>query len=156
MLKIFQARLSQYVNWELPDVQAGFRKGRGTMDQIANICWSIEKAMETPSSYVALTMQKPLTVWITTNHGKFLKRWKYQTLAPVTWTVLPVSWETYMQVTKEQFELDMEQWTGSKSGKHYIEAIYCHPAFLTSMQSKSCEMPCWMNHSLESRLPGGV
>ena len=61
-----------------------------------------------------------------------------------------------MQVTKEEFELDMEQWTGSKSGKHYIEAVYCHSAFLTSMQSKSCEMPGWMNHNLESRLPGGI
>ena len=56
MLKILQARLQQYLNHELPDVQAGFRKGRGTIDQIANICWSIEKARETPSSYVSLTM----------------------------------------------------------------------------------------------------
>ena len=80
MLKILQARLQQYMNCELPDVQAGFRKGKRTRDQIANIRWIIEKAREfqkesTPSS---LTTLKPLTVWITTNCGKFIKRWEYQ------------------------------------------------------------------------------
>ena len=81
MLKILQARLQQYVNHELPDVQAGFRKGRGTKDQIANICWIIEKAREftQTSTSASLTMLKPLTVWITTNCGKFFKRWEYQT-----------------------------------------------------------------------------
>ena len=73
MLKIIQARLQQYVNHELPDVQAGFRKGRGTRDQIANIHWVIEKAREfqKTSSSALLTMPKPLTVWITINSGKF-------------------------------------------------------------------------------------
>ena len=75
MLKILQARLQQYVNLELPDVQAGFRKGRGTRDQIANICWIMEKAREFQSISALLTMPKPLTVWITTNCGKFLNRW---------------------------------------------------------------------------------
>ena len=70
MLKILQARLHQYVNRELPDVQAGFRKGRGTRDQIANIRWIIEKARKTSIS-VLLTLPKPLTVWITINCGKF-------------------------------------------------------------------------------------
>ena len=80
MLKILQARLQQYMNHELPDVQDGFRKGRGTRDQIANICWIIKKAREFQTSTSALlTMPKPLTVWITTNCGKFLKRWEYQT-----------------------------------------------------------------------------
>ena len=82
MLKILQARLQQFVNRELPDVQAEFRKGRGTRDQIANICWLIEKAREfqkKTSISALLTMPKSLTVWITTNCGKFLKRWKYQT-----------------------------------------------------------------------------
>ena len=81
MLKIPQARLQQYVNCELPDVQAGFRKGRGTRDQIANICWIIEKAREFQKNnyFALLTMSKPLTVWITINCGKFFKRWKYQT-----------------------------------------------------------------------------
>ena len=72
MLKILQARLQQYVNHELPDVQAGFRKGRGTRDQIANICWIIKKAREFQKSSISalLTMPKPLTVWITINCGK--------------------------------------------------------------------------------------
>ena len=109
MLKILQARLQQYVNRELPDIQAGFRKGRGTRDQIANIRWIIEKQESSRKTSISalLTMPKPLTVWITTNCGKFWKRWEYQT----TW---PACWETYMQVRKQQLELDMEQETGSK------------------------------------------
>ena len=81
MFKILQARLQQYVNCELPDVQAGFRKGRGTRDQIANIHWIIKKAREFQklSISVLLTMPKLLTLWITTNCGNFLKRWEYQT-----------------------------------------------------------------------------
>ena len=73
MLKILQARLQQYVDRELPDVQAGFRKGRGTRDQIANIRWIIEKAREfqKTSTSALLTMPKPLTVWTTINCGKF-------------------------------------------------------------------------------------
>ena len=76
MLKILQARLQQYMNHELPDVQAGFRKGRGTRDQFANILWIIKKAREFQKKYTSplLTAPKPLTVWITTNCGKFLKR----------------------------------------------------------------------------------
>ena len=95
-----------------------------------------------------LTMLNPLTVWITRNCGKF-KRWEYQT----TW---PASWETCMQVKKQQLELDMEQWTGSKLGKEYIKAVYCHPVYLTYMQSKSCEVLGWMKHKLESRLLGEI
>ena len=80
MLKILQARLQQYLNRELPDVQAGFRKGRGTRDQIVNFRWIIKKAREFQRNTSALlTKSKPLTVWITTNCGKFLKRWEYQT-----------------------------------------------------------------------------
>ena len=75
MLKILPARLQQYVNCELPDVQADFRKGRGTRDQIASICWIIKKARELKKkktfTAALLTMPKPLTVWITTNCGKF-------------------------------------------------------------------------------------
>ena len=76
MLRILQAWLQHYVNHELPDIQAGFRKGRGTRDQIANICWIIEKTREfqkKTSTSALLTMPKPLTVWITTNCGKFYK-----------------------------------------------------------------------------------
>ena len=72
MLKILQARLQQYVNREIPDVHAGFRKGRGTRDQIANICWFMEKATEFQKNiYFCFIDYKPLTVWITTNCGKF-------------------------------------------------------------------------------------
>ena len=79
--------------------------------------------------------------------GKFLKRWDYQ-------TTLSVSWETYMQVKKQQLELYMEQLTDSELGKENVKAVYCHPAYLTYMQSTLCEMPGWMKHKLESRLPG--
>ena len=80
ILKIHQARLQQYMNCEIPEVQAGFRKGRGTRDQIANIRWIIEKARDfrKTSTSALLTMPKPLTVWITINCGKFFKRWEYQ------------------------------------------------------------------------------
>ena len=85
MLKILQARFQQYMNHELPDVQAGFRKGRGTRDQIANICWIIEKTREFQKSiyFCFIDYAKPLTVWITKKTGKFLKRWEYQTTLPV-------------------------------------------------------------------------
>ena len=138
MLKFLQVRLQLNVNQELSDVQAGFRKGRETRDQIANIHWIIEKARELQKNiyFASMTMLKPLTVWITTNRGKFLKRWKYQ-------TTLLASWDIYMQIKKQQLEPDMEQWTGSKLGKGYIKAVYYHPAYLTYMQSTSCEMLGW-------------
>ena len=81
MLKILQTRLQQYVSCELPDIQAGFRKGRGTRDQITNMCWIIKKQGHSrkTSTYALLTTSKPLTVWITTNILKLLKRWEYQT-----------------------------------------------------------------------------
>ena len=94
------------MNQELPDEQAGFRKGRGIRDQIANICWIIEKAKELQKNICFIDYTK-VFVWIITNCGKFLKRWEYQT----TW---PASWETYMQVRKQQLELDLEQQIGSK------------------------------------------
>ena len=108
MLKILQAKLQQYVNHELPDVQAGFRKGRGTRDQIANIRWIMEKAREFQKNiyFCFIDFAKALTMW-TTNCGKFWKRWEYQT----TW---PASWEICIQVRKQQLELDMEQQIGFK------------------------------------------
>ena len=104
---------------ELPDVQAGFRKGRETWDQIANIHWIKEKRKKNSrktSTSASLTLLKPLTVWITTYCGKFWKRWEDQT----TW---PASCETFMQVRKQQSELGMEQQTGSKLGKERIVCI---------------------------------
>ena len=86
MHKFLQARLQQYMNCELPDVQAGFGKDRGTRDQITNIRWIIEKAREFQKNiYFCFTdYAKPLTVWVTTNFGKFLKRWEYQNILPVS------------------------------------------------------------------------
>ena len=132
-------------------VQAGFRKGRGTRDQIANMRWIIEKQESSRKTSVSslLTMPKPLIVWTTTDSGKFLKWWEYQT----TW---PDSWEICKQARKQQLELDMEQQTDPKSGKKYVKAVYCHPAYLTYMQSTSWETLGWMKHKLESRLPGEI
>ena len=109
MLKILQARLQQYVNHELPDVQDGFRKDTGTEIKLPASTGSSKKqeSCRKISISALLTMPKSLTVWITINCGKFWKRWEYQT----TW---PASWETYVQVRKQQLELDMEQQTGSK------------------------------------------
>ena len=87
MLKILQARLQQYMNQELPDVQAGFRKGRWTRDQIANIHWIIEKAREFQKNICFIDYAKALTVWITTNYEKFLKRWEYQTTLFASWEI---------------------------------------------------------------------
>ena len=125
MLKILQARLQQYMNWEIPDVQAGFRKGRETRDQIANICWIIEKPIELQKNiyFCFIDYAKAFDCVITTNHGKFFKRWEYQ-------TTLPAFWEICMQVKKQQLEPEMEQQTGSKLGKKYVKAVYCHPAYL--------------------------
>jgi len=132
------------------EVQAGFTKGRRTRDQIANICLIIEKGREFQKNiYSFIVYANVLTVWITTNCGKFLKRWEYQT----TW---PASWEICMQVKKQQLELDMEQQTGSKLGKQYVKAVHCHPAYLTSMQTTSWEMLDQMKHKLEPRLLGEI
>ena len=151
MLKILQARLQQYVNYELPDVQTGFRKAEEPEIKLPTSIGSLKKqeSSKKTSTSALLTMPRLLTVWITTNCGKFLKRWDYQ-------ITLPASWEICMQVRKQQLELDMEQKTGFKSGKEYVEAVYCHPAYLTSIQSTSWEMLGWMMHKLESRLPGEI
>ena len=104
MLKILQARLQQYMNRELPDVQACFRKSRGTRDKLPTPTGSSKKQESSKKTSITalLTMPKPLTVWITTDCGKFFKRWDYQ--AP--W---PASWEICMQVRKQQLELGMAQ-----------------------------------------------
>ena len=108
MLKILQARLQQYVNRELPDVEAGFRKGRGTRNQIANIRWIMEKAREFQKN-IYFCFIDYAKAFDCVDHNKLWKilRWEYQT----TW---PASWEICMQVRKQQLELDMEEQTGSK------------------------------------------
>ena len=109
ILKILQARLQQYVNRELPDVQEGFRKGRGTRDQIANIHWIIKKAREFQKNIHFCFIDYTQSFWLCESQqtGKFFKRWEYQ-------IILPTCWEICMQVKKQQLELDMEQQTDSK------------------------------------------
>ena len=151
MLKILQARLQQYVYGEIPDVQAGFRKGRGTRDQIVNIRWIIKKAREFQKNiyFCCIDYAKAFDC---VDHNKL---WKIlQELGiPDHLTCLLIN----LYAGQEQhLELDMEQQTGSKLGKEYIKALYCHPACLTYMQSTSCEMQGWIKHKLESRLPGEI
>ena len=141
------------MNCELPDIQVGFRKGRGTRGQIANILWIIRKARE---------FQRNIYFWFIDYANSFdcvdhNRLWKIlKEMRKPDQTTWPVSWEICMQVNKQQLDLDMEQPTGSKSGKEYIKAIFCHPAHLTSMQNTSWEMLDWMKHKLESRFPGEI
>ena len=139
MLKILQDRLQQYVYPKLPGVHARFRKGRGIRDEIADTSWIIRKQGNSrkTSTPVLLILWKPLTVWITTNCGKFWKRWEYQ-------PSLSASWETCLQVKKQQLEPYMEELTSSKLGKEYDKAVYSHPVYLTYLQRTSCEMPGWL------------
>ena len=118
------------MNHELSDVQGGFRIGKGTRDQIANIHWIIEKAREFQKNiyFCFIDYTKAFDCVDRNKLWKILKG--YQT-----------TWEICMQVRKQQLELDMEQQTGSKLGKEYIKAVCCHPAYLIHMQNTSCEMP---------------
>ena len=111
MLKTLQARLQQYLNWEILDIKAGLRKGRGTRYQSANIRWIREKAREFQKNIYFIDYAKAFDCVDHNKLRKILKkRWEYQ-------TTLPASWETCMQVKKRQFEQDMEQQTGSKLGR---------------------------------------
>ena len=134
MLKILPARLQQYMNYELPVVQAVLEKAEEQEIKLPTSAGSSKKQESSRKTSISalLTMPESLTVWITINCGKFWKRWEYQT----TW---PASWEICMQVRKQQLEMDMEQQTGSKLGKVYKTAYY-NPAYLTYMQHTSCEM----------------
>ena len=128
MLKILQARLQQYMNRELPYIQAGFRKGRGTRHQIANIHWIIKKAREFQKN-IYFCFINYAKAFDCVDHNKL---WKILNVMgiPDPW---PAWWEVCMQVRKQQLEVDTEQQIGSKSGKEYIKAVYCHPAYLTYM-----------------------
>ena len=118
--------------------------------KLPNNIWIIKKTSEFQKNiYSCFIDYAKVFVWITTNSGKFFKRWEYQ-------TTLPASWEICMQVKKQQLELDMEQQTGSKQEKEYIKAVYCHPVYLTDIQSASWETLGWRKHKLESRLPGEI
>ena len=151
MLKILQARLQQYVNHELPDVQAGFRKGRGTRDQIANIRWIMEKAREFQKNiyFCFIDYAKDFDC---VDHNKLWKILK-ETGIPDHLTCLLrnlcAGQETTVRTghgTTDWFQTE----------KEYVKAVYCHPAYLTSMQSTSSEMMDWKKHKLESRLPAEI
>ena len=132
MLKILHARLQQYMNHEFPAVQAGFRKGRGTRDQIANIRWIIKKAKELQKN-IYFCFTDYANVFECVDHKKLWKILQEMGIPDHLTYLL----RNRMQVKKQQLELDLEQQTGSKTGKEYIKAIYCHPAYLTYMQSTS-------------------
>ena len=144
ILKILQAKLQQYVNCELPDVQAGYRKDRGTKDQIPNIHWIINKTREFQKNIYFCFVDYAKAF----DHVDHRKLWKILQEIVIP-DHLTASWEICMQVRKEQLELDMEQQTGSKSGKEYIKVIYCNPAYSTYMQSTSCKMQDLMKHKLD-------
>ena len=138
------------MNHERPDIQARFRKGRGTRDQIANICWIIKKAREFQKKSISalLTMLKPLTVWITIN-WKILKEVRIPDQLTCLLRNLYAGKEAAGRTGHGTTDL-------IQIGKEYIKAVYCHSAYLTSMWSTLCEMPGWMKLKLESRLPGEI
>ena len=138
------------MNQELPGVQAGFRKGRGIRDQIANIHWITEKEENSrkTSTSALLTMIKPLTMWITTN-------WKILKEMGVPDHLICLLGKLYAG-QEATVRTELEQQIGSKLGKEYIKAVYCHPAYLTYVKNISCKMLGQMNHKLESRLLGEI
>ena len=135
MLKILQVRLQQYVNRELPDVQAGFRKGRGTRDQIANIRWVTKKAREFQENIYFCFIDYTIA-FDYVDHNELWKILQEMGIPDHLICLL----KNLMQVRKQQLELDMEQQTGSKSGKEYVKAVYCHPdyvAYAKNIMSKA-------------------
>ena len=132
MLKLLQARLQQYVNRELPGVQAGFRKGRGTRDQITNICWVIKKARELQKN-IYFCFIDYAKAFDCVDHNQLWKILKEMGIPDHLTCLL----RNLYACQEQQLELDMEQYTGSKQEKEYVKAVYCHPAYLTSMQSTS-------------------
>ena len=146
--QILQARLQQYVN---QNFQAGFRKSRGTSDQTVNIHQIIRKAREFQKNiyFCFIDYAKAFDCM---DHNKLWKSLQEMGIPDR----LPCFLRYVVQVKKQQLELDMEQQTGSKLGKEYVKAVYCHPAYLTYIQSTSCEMLGWMKHKLESRLLGEI
>ena len=130
MLKIFPARLQQYVNWELPDVQDGFRKGRGARDQIANIRWIVEKAREFQKNSYSCFIDYPKAF----DYVDYSKLWKILQEMGIPDHLTCLLRNLY--AGQGETELDMEQRTVSRLGREYVQAVYCHPAYLTYMQSE--------------------
>ena len=149
MLKILQARLQQYMNRELLDVQAEFIPSEEPEIKLPASTGSSKKQESSRKTSISalLTMPKPLTVWITTVENSL----RDQNTRP---HYLPP--EKSVCRSRSKLELNMEQQTGSKLGKEYVKAVYCHPAYSTYMQSTSCKMLGWMKHKLESRLLGEI
>ena len=125
------------MNQELPDVQAGSRKDRGTRDQIANICWITEKAREFQKN-IYFCFIDYLKSFDCVDHNKLWKILQEMGIPDHRTCLLRNLYVADFR--KQQLELDMEQQPGSKSGKEYIKAVYCHPAYLTYIQSTSWEM----------------
>ena len=151
MLKALQARLQRWTE-NFQRYKQDLEKAEDLEIKLPSSAESEKKQKNSRKTSASLTLLKHLIVWITTNCGKLFKRWAYQ-------TTLPASWEALYEkpsFKKQQLKLDMKQWTGSKLGKQYIKAVYCHPAYLTSMQSISCKMLGWIKRKLESRLPGEI
>ena len=151
MLKILQAKLQQYVNRTLPDIQAGFQRGRGTRDQIANLFWIMEKARE---------FQKNICFCFIDNAKTFdcvdkNKLWKILEEMEISDHLTCLLRNLYAG-QEETVKTGYGTIDRFRIGKEYIKAVYCHSAYLTSMQSTSCEMLGWMNPKLESRLPGEI
>ena len=132
MLKILQARLQQYMNCELPDVQAGFRKGRGPRDQIANIRWIIEKAREFQKN-IYFCFINYAKAFDCVDHNQLWKILKEMGISDH----LPHLFRNSHAVQEATVRTGHEQQTGSKLGREYVKAVYCHPAYLTYMQSTS-------------------
>ena len=142
-LKILQARLQQYVNHELPDVQAGFRKGRGTRDQIANIHWIIEKAREFQKNIYFCFIDYAKASDCVDHH----KLWKILKETGILGHLTCLLRNLYAgQEATVRTGHETTDWF--QIGKRYIKAIYCHCVYLTYMQSISCKMPGWMKHKL--------
>ena len=146
MLKILQVRFQQYVNQELSHVQAGFRKGRVTRDQSANIHWIIEKAREFQKS-IYLYFIDYTKAFDCVDHNKLWKTLKEMGIPDHLTCFL-----RNLYFLDQEATVRTRQWTGSKLGKEYVKAVYCHPVYLTYMQSISCKVLGWMKHKLESRL----
>ena len=145
MLKILQARLQQYMNCELPDVQAGFIKGRGTRDQIANIRWIMEKAREFQKNIYFCFIDYAKT-FDSVDHNKLRKILK-EIKIPDHLTCLLKNLYAGQEATARSGHGTMDLF---QIGKEYVKAVYYHSAYSTYMQSTSCKMPVWMKHKLES------
>ena len=149
MLKILTARLHRYVNLELPDVQAGFRKGRGTSNQIANIWWIIEKTGKVQKNICFIDYAKAFDCVDHNKLWKILKEMRIPDHLICLLRNLYAGQEATIWTRRGTM-------TGSKLGKKYDKTVYCHSAYLTYMQSTLWKMLGWMKHKLESRLLGKI